>query len=226
MRGCCSVSGVTVAVTLGSTCSSCSYVLLVDTQQKCCQGAGTHFCETVRERLLLSTDSSKKKIILKALTGQDKVCKGKDNQLMIPLSPLMIGKLEQPKPDDTQTLMFQGITETGVSSVKHLWPAGSHWQRLALPLPSDIKCGRTVSSADMRFSKHKVKQQPVCKPTNHHPPSLCLCRPNVMYSLALSAVYTDQIFSWAREWRRELAESSVTVCLDKFAKSLLTSLLQ
>lgn len=86
----------------------------------------------------------------------------------------MIGNLDQPKPDDTQTLMFQGITETGLSSFKHLWPAGSHWQCLALPLPSDIKCGRTVSSAYMRFSKHKVKQPHVCKPTNHHLPSLCV----------------------------------------------------
>lgn len=96
----------------------------------------------------------------------------------------MIGNLVQPKPNDTPTLMLQGFTETRVSSVKHLWPAGSHWQRLASPLPGDIKCGWTVSSADMRFYKHQVKQPLLCKPTNHPPPCVCLCSPNVMYSPA------------------------------------------
>lgn len=50
--------------------------------------------------------------------------------MMIPLSPLMIGYLVQPKPNCTPIEMFQGFTETNVSSTKHLWPAGSDWHRL------------------------------------------------------------------------------------------------
>lgn len=143
-------------------------------------------CETVRERVLLSTDSSKKKIIVKTLTVLHIVWqKNTDKRLMIPVSPLMIGKLVQSKPNDSSTLMFQGFTEAGVSSVKHLWPAGSHWQSSASPLPGDIKCNRTVSSADIRFYKHQVKQPLLCKPTNHPPPPVCLCRPSVVYSPAL-----------------------------------------
>lgn len=49
---------------------------------------------------------------------------------MIPVSPLMIGYLVQPKLSCTPALMFQGFTETDVSSAKHLWPAGSDWHRL------------------------------------------------------------------------------------------------
>lgn len=89
---------------------------------------------------------------------------------MIPVSPLMIGDLVQPKPSETLALMFQRFAETGVSCVKHRWPAGSHWQRLASSSPGDIKCVRTVSSAAMRFYKHHVKQPHLCKPTNHLPP--------------------------------------------------------
>lgn len=78
--------------------------------------------------LLLSTDSSEKKMISKALTVLRIIWQEIDKRLMIPVSPLMIGKLVQPKLNDTPTLMFQGIIiETEVSSVKHLWPAGSHW---------------------------------------------------------------------------------------------------
>lgn len=75
-----------------------------------------------------------------------------------------------------------------MSSVKHLWPAGSHRHRLC-----DIKCVRTVSSADMRFYKHQVKQPHLCKPTNHPPPRVCLCRPNVIYSPALPQFVFTQI---------------------------------
>lgn len=202
MRGCHNVSGgllltwpldQRVPLVAVSCCSDQE-----DTQQGCWPCA--HLCEAVGESVLLSTDSSIKKVLHIVWQNTDKRL----------ISPLMIGNLVQPKPNDTLALMFQGFTETGVSSVKHLWPAGSHWQYLALPLPGDIKCDRTVSSADTRFYKHQVKQPHLCKPTNHPPPCVCLCRPNVMYSPALPPVYTDQTVPWAREGRRELTESWVT----------------
>lgn len=82
----------------------------------------------------------------------------------------MIWNLVQPSP--------MILSETGVSSVKHLWPATSHWQRLASPLPGNNKCGRTVSSADMKLCQHRVKQPHYCKPTNH--PSHCVCLCSIM----------------------------------------------
>lgn len=194
MRCRCNVSRVTVAVTLGSTCSFRSHVLLMDTQQMCCQGARTQFCKTGRERLLLSTDSSKRTRFSKPQAGQD-------HRWMIPPSPLMTGMLDG--------WYSNRIKETGVSSVKHLWPAGPHcvWH----------KCGSTVSSAEITFSKHKVKQPPVCLAANDPAPSLCLCRPNVMYSLALPAVYAERTF-FVSQWIWERLEPRAM-----FAKGALTT---
>lgn len=50
-------------------------------------------------RVLLSTDSSKKKTIFKALTVLHIVLQNIDKQFMIPVSPLMIGSLVQPNPE-------------------------------------------------------------------------------------------------------------------------------
>lgn len=52
-----------------------------------------------------------------------------DKRVMIPLRPLMIGYLMQPKPRWTPTLMFQGFAEAE-SSAKHLWQAGSELHHL------------------------------------------------------------------------------------------------
>ncbi len=113
-------------------------------------------------------------MIFRAVTALHIAWQNTDKRLMMPVSSLMIGSPVQPKPSVTPALMFQGFTETWVSSVKHLWPAGSHWRRLASPLPGDIKCGRTVSSANARSYKHQVKQPHLCKPTNHAPPYVCV----------------------------------------------------
>lgn len=189
-----------------------------ETQQGCWQ------CETVRERALLSTDSSKKKMIFKALTALHIVWQNTDKRLMIPVSPVMIGRPVQP--NDTPALMFQGFTETGVSSVKHLWPAGSHWQRLALPLPGDIKCGRTVGSADTRSYKHQVKQPHLCKPTNHLPPYVCVYV-DLMSCIDRPCPLFTQIRQFLEPGRKK-RESwlKAQICLAKFAKKDFTTLLQ
>ena len=84
-------------------------------QQGCCQGVHAHLCETARESYSALTLANSSKNYMQSPHGS--AYRLTDKRLGIPVSPLMMGDLVPPEPNDTPTMMFQGFTETGQSSV-------------------------------------------------------------------------------------------------------------
>lgn len=127
-----------------------------------------------------------------------------DKWVMIPLRPLMIGCLVQPKPRWTPTLMFQGFAETE-SSAKHLWQAGSDWHHLFQLTLSvvGVSAQQIWGFLKPRRSTRNFASLPIILQL------LCVYVDLIaMRSVVLPTVYNNQTLSWASARRRGLPWSS------------------